>query len=255
MSSPDFQKLQSAWESLGRDDPLWAVVSHDDKAAGKWDAAEFLRTGETDVSRFHELLRARAGAPPKFREVLDFGCGVGRLSLAWSRRADRVVGVDISQPMLERGRDLARGNPNVELLLNSRPDLELFADNRFDLVTSHVCLQHMPWTLAAEYVREFARVCAPAGVIAFQLPSRWLAGGWLPRFRRRLVDSLPFGGAKWYRRWRHGREQVFEMHFTPQTEVLQVAAAAGLQLLHLEPDASAGPGTEGFIYIFRKGRA
>jgi SAM-dependent methyltransferase len=143
----------------------------------------------------------------------------------------------------------------VEFLVNERSDLSCFGAGVFDLVVTHICLQHMPWALAAGYVREFGRVCQPGGVVAFQVPSRLRRSPSGAVLRQRLVDSLPFNLGAWYRRWRHGSAHVFEMHYTPPEEVICVAAAAGLSLLHQEPDGSSGPATEGFIYLFRRGAA
>lgn len=251
MTQP-LEELKQTWHSLGRDDPFWAIASHADKQNGKWNLEAFFQTGEDDVHHYHELLMAHAGAPSRFEQVLDFGCGVGRLTRAWGRRAAFVTGVDIASSMIERGRVLLANQTNLRLVLNQQDRLIAFADEQFDLVFSHLCLQHMPWVLAANYLREFARVCRPDGWVAFQLPTRQLRSSWLPTARKRLVDALPFGWGRRYRRWRHGRETVFEMHFTPAAEVEAAARRAGLRLVHLEPDLSAGAGTEGFIYLFRR---
>jgi hypothetical protein len=110
----------------------------------------------------------------------------------------------------------------------------------------------MPWTLARRYIAEFGRVCAEGGWVLFQLPGRRLTTGWAAALRQRMVDALPWGGAELYRRWRHGSSAVFEMHFTPQPVVREFLSSLGLQIRAVHPDESAGPGTEGFVYICRK---
>jgi SAM-dependent methyltransferase len=245
-------KLKEVWETLGHEDPLWAVVSRPDKRGGRWELPEFLATGEEDVARFSDVLRSLPGAPERFVHVLDFGCGVGRLSLAWRRRAGRVTGVDISGPMVIQARRLASGHAGVDYVVNQRPDLAVFADNTFDLCFSHICLQHMPWELAAGYLREFGRVCSPGGWIAFQLPSRRAAGGGMAAVRQRLVESLPFGLDRIYRKWRHGSSAVFDVYYTPPSRVREVLGSAGLEVVMQAPDLAAGPGSEGFIYVARR---
>ncbi len=247
-----FLKLKQVWETLGDEDPLWAVVSRPDKRGGRWNLPEFLATGESDVSRFRELIARQSGAPDRFQHVLDFGCGVGRLSLAWSGHADRVTGLDISEPMIIQARRIAEGRPGLEYILNPRPDLSVFERGTFDLCFSHICLQHMPWEFARGYLREFARVCRPGGWIAFQLPSAPAAGSGLAGLRQRLVDSLPFGLDRWYRRRRHGSSTVFEVYYTPRETVLETLRSAGAESLAQVPDDSAGHGTSGFLYLFRK---
>ena len=246
------ETLQKTWEELGKDDPLWAVMSHADKRGGRWQVSDFLATGEADVSRVCNLLVNREFATPPFRHVLDFGCGVGRLAMAWASRAELVCGLDISAAMLSRADLILRDRQNVRLHHNTRNDLRLFGDGTFDLVTSLICLQHMTWGVAANYLREFARVCEPGGLVVFQLPSRRIRSSILDHVRRRVVDALPFGLGRLYRRWRHGTSAVFEMHFTPSSDVESVCRGAGLSLLFREADVSAGAGTEGYLYVFRK---
>ncbi|MEO8426279.1 MAG: class I SAM-dependent methyltransferase [Verrucomicrobiota bacterium] len=247
-----FEYLKRTWQTLGRDDPLWAVVSLADKRGGKWDVREFLQTGDQDVARYRQILKLWARCPDRFRHVLDFGCGVGRLCLAWSKSAGLVTGVDVSASMIECGKRLLSETRNVELILNEQDNLKCFATGQFDLVCSLACLQHMPWDIAANYVREFARVCSTDGWVAFQVPARQSNSGLLPALRKKLVDSLPFGLGRLYRNWRHGTAAVFEMYFTPVSVVLETASAVGLRLIHREPDQSAGEASEGYFYIFQK---
>jgi SAM-dependent methyltransferase len=246
------ERLERTWNALGREDPLWGVLSHSDKRGGRWELTEFLETGERDIRRLHMVMMQKAGAPERFERVLDFGCGVGRLSLAWSGRAARVTGADISEGMIEAGRRIIGQRLNVELVLNVASDLGCWPNDTFDLVFSYICLQHMPWPIAAGYLAEFARVCRPGQWVAFQLPARQLGTVWGARLRQRIVDLLPFGLGAAYRRWRHGSRAVFDMFFTPPAVLEEAAAGVGLRLMHKEPDPGGGPGTEGFFYVFRK---
>ena len=66
-----------------------------------------------------------------------------------------MTGVDIAAAMIERGRQIVATEPNVRLLVNDGVDLRQFPDGTFDLAFSHICLQHMPWLLAAGYIEEF----------------------------------------------------------------------------------------------------
>ena len=246
------EKLKQTWQTLGREDPLWAIVSLETKRGGKWSVEEFFATAERDLDHYHQVLKRRAAAPDRFRNVLDFGCGVGRLCMAWARRADAVTGVDISRPMVERGSALLADVPNVRLQVNEASDLACFPDNTFEVVFSHACLQHIPWPLAAGYLKEFARVCSPGGWVTFSLPARALYATWGPRLRKALVEMLPLGLGKAYRRRRYGTEAVFEMHYTRPETVQATLTRAGMTFVHAEPDQSAGERTEGFYYVFRK---
>lgn len=248
----ELQHLAQTWEDLGQGDPLWAVVTHPDKRGGRWEITEFMETGERDVAYYHALIVKHAHSSGTFSHILDFGCGVGRLTRAWSRHAGKVTGVDISASMLQVAKQNLAGRENVNFVLNQDDELRIFEDDSFDFVFSLICLQHMPWPLAANYIGEFARICRRGGIVAFQLPSQARPSSWVAQFPKALVRHLPFGMGRLYRRWRYGSSAAFDMFYTPCDIVEASAATVGLKLTHREPDFSAGLATEGFCYIFRK---
>jgi 2-polyprenyl-6-hydroxyphenyl methylase/3-demethylubiquinone-9 3-methyltransferase len=71
-------------------------------------------------------------------EVLELGCGYGRVMLELAPKVRRILGVDISEESLELGRKLAGSKPNVEY--HEMDALELtFPNGTFDAV---VCIQN-----------------------------------------------------------------------------------------------------------------
>ncbi len=249
--SSDLEKIKGTWNDLGSNDPLWAILSDNTKRNKGWEADEFFKTGERDVRRYSDLIERYASVHPPYDCVLDFGSGVGRLTRWWALQARKVYGVDISQSMIDGAR---RNNPTpdrVEYLVNEQPDLRLFEDNVFDVVATHICLQHMPWTLAASYIREFGRVCRSGGVVAFQLPTRVLRANRAAAVRQFIVEKLPFGLGARYRKWRHGVSTAFDVYCSPLETVEKLVNDAGMELLHKERDSSAGQHIESFIFILR----
>ena len=86
--------------------------------------------------------------PPRAGRCLDFGCGVGRLTLALAAHFREVVGVDIAPSMLERAEKYKGPASNVSYVLNGREDLSQFPDGSFDFVHASIVLQHMSPRLA-----------------------------------------------------------------------------------------------------------
>lgn len=246
------QEEAKIWEELAQQDPFWAVLSNDEKKNGKWNLQEFLETGESDVHRYHSLMRTHLEAPVRFGHLMDFGCGLGRLTLAWSRRCEQVTGVDVSSSMVAKAARILQQTPNASVVVNSSGNLQQFRDGMFDAVTSHICLQHIPPAYISKYIEEFGRVCRVGGIVAFQLPSRPIRVGLLPEIRRNIVEALPFGLGRLYRRWRSGSEVRFRVFSISADDVVGFAKRGGLQLEHQESDRSAGQGLESFIYFFRK---
>lgn len=166
-----FDRLRHTWETLGSEDPLWAVLSDPSKYNNKWDAAQFFETGREEIDGLFADLRRR-GIEPNTRRCLDFGCGVGRLSQALAKYFEAVDGVDIAQSMIDAARRYNQHGTRCRYHVNARDDLQLFETGTFDLVYSNIVLQHMETDLAQGYIAEFMRVLAPGGLAVFQVPSR-----------------------------------------------------------------------------------
>jgi ubiquinone/menaquinone biosynthesis C-methylase UbiE len=159
------------WERLGAEDPLWAVYVAPGTRGGAWDVERFFATGRDELEQAFAVLEP-LGVPAAHGTALDFGCGVGRLSRPLRERFDRVVGVDVSEPMLVQARKLERGAERIEFVLNRREDLSFLPDGEVDLVYSSLVLQHLPKRLAARYLCEFVRVLAPGGAAVVQVATR-----------------------------------------------------------------------------------
>ena len=105
LSPTQLRRQKREWENLGSIDPLWAILSDDQKKFGQWDLNEFFGTGENEIALI--LAEAAAmGRPLEYGSAFDFGCGVGRLSRAMKRRFKTCVGVDISDAMVRKAREL-----------------------------------------------------------------------------------------------------------------------------------------------------
>lgn len=178
-----FDEVRRDWTKLGEADPLWAVHVAPDKRGGRWDVDQFLELGRADVGIARDWLRS-LGLPTRWRRVLDFGCGAGRLSQALAEHADEVVGVDVSEPMLETARGLDRSGGRCEFVHNDSPGLGRFEDGSFDLVYSELVLQHLPADVIEGYLAEFMRVLNPGGVAVLQCTTRplWTFKGAMWRF-------------------------------------------------------------------------
>jgi ubiquinone/menaquinone biosynthesis C-methylase UbiE len=115
-----------------------------------------------------ELLAAMATdgwelAPASF--ALDVACGPGTLSLPFTLRFARVVGLDFTAEMLRKARQAAEraGRDNLELVCGNAYALP-FVEGKFDLAVCGYALHHL---LDPErVVRNMARVVRPGGRVA-----------------------------------------------------------------------------------------
>jgi len=170
----DLAELQKNWDEFGRVDPLWAILTWPEKRRGKWATSEFFQTGIEEIGQLFRCIES-LGVRLQKRTALDFGCGVGRLTQALSPHFDKCHGVDIAPSMIELARKYNQYGTKCEYHVNETDGLPLFENESFDLVYSKIVLQHMRPEYATNYVREFVRLLAAGGILAFQLPSEALA--------------------------------------------------------------------------------
>src|SRR5512141_108024 len=106
-------------------------------------------------------------------EVLEIGCGVGRLLVPLAGRVKVAHGVDISPVMIEKSKTYAAGSPNVRTELTDGA-FAFLPDACLDFVFSFIVFQHIPDRAPIRrYVEEAARVLKPGGVFRFQVDGRW----------------------------------------------------------------------------------
>jgi SAM-dependent methyltransferase len=100
------------------------------------------------------------------RALLEIGCGIGRFEEALAPQVSLAVGIDVSGAMLAQARRRCSALANTGFLLTSGSDLAAFRDASFDLVlavdTFPYLIQAGP-ELAAQHIREAARVLRPGG--------------------------------------------------------------------------------------------
>lgn len=230
-----FANVKASWEALAAHDPLWAIVSSPGKEGNRWDLDEFLATGEVEVRAVLAQIAERRVTFARGR-ALDFGAGVGRLTQALAPHFERVDGVDIAAPMVERARAINRFGDRVAYHLGDGDTLP-FADGAFDFVFSKIVLQHVGIDLQRRYVREFVRVARAGGLIVFQAPARARndAG---TRFQSPV--ATPEGVA------------TIDMNVFPRADVEATVRAAGAEVLHVIDDLSAGDAFESYLYVVRR---
>jgi SAM-dependent methyltransferase len=162
----DLEALRDAWHRFGELDPLYAILTPDDKRLGGWDQDDFFTTGATEISEALAYIES-LGVRVNRRTALDFGCGVGRLTQALCGHFDACVGVDIAPSMIDSARLHNQFGPRAQYICSDEPTLP-FAEPMFDFVYSRLVLQHIPPSLALGYVHELVRSASPAGVLLLQ---------------------------------------------------------------------------------------
>jgi demethylmenaquinone methyltransferase/2-methoxy-6-polyprenyl-1,4-benzoquinol methylase len=156
-----------------------------DRIAPVYDRMNLLMTAGLD-RRWRDLTARRVVQSGDC--VLDAACGTGDLALADLRAgAARVVGVDFSEPMLERAR---RKSSAIEWIRGDLSDLP-FADGAFQAATVGFGLRNVPALDPA--LRELRRVLAPGGRLGILEMTR-PRGALAPFFRIWFDRLVPLAG-------------------------------------------------------------
>jgi SAM-dependent methyltransferase len=157
--------MREFWDSRASENALFFVDNTLDYRDP--DTQRFWDEGERWLDRL--LGEVGASLSPD-DEVVEIGCGVGRLTHVIARRARSVRALDISPRMLEEARRHGAGLTNVDWLLGDGESLDGVADTSADVCLSHVVFQHIPDPrVTLGYVREIGRVLRPGGWAAFQI--------------------------------------------------------------------------------------
>jgi SAM-dependent methyltransferase len=140
------------------------------RAAYDEHAAQYARLLDPTLNGVVERLAELAGAGPGVR-LLDLATGTGTVARVAARRGAYVVGVDVSEPMVGVGRELA---PEIEFRFADAHALP-FGDGEFDVVVCGLALSHFQEPLNA--LGEASRVLRDGGRF---VASTWGTGGGTP---------------------------------------------------------------------------
>jgi SAM-dependent methyltransferase len=214
-------RIGAYWARIGEEAPHWSVLTQERFRPGRIAAtrADFYATGETDRALVRDMLARHGLSPAALPRLVEYGCGVGRATVALAKDFARVVGCDISPAHLALARRAAAetGQGNIAWLRSTieRP----MPEARCDVWYSRLVLQHNPppviaWLLGLAFAR-----LAPGGVALFQVPTH------REGYRFDIAAYLAEPG-----------EPGMEMHVLPQPVVFALAEAAGLSVLEVRED-------------------
>lgn len=232
--------VRDVYEEWARENPFYAVLSTETFRDAEEDPTEFFENGRVEVGRVLAYVEELGlDERPRRERALDFGCGVGRLSQALAGHFERVDGVDVARPMVEKAREVNPCPDRVRFHVNAADDLALFDDASFDFVYSSLTLQHVRPRHIEGYVREFVRLLRPRGLAVFQIPDG-------PRIEpgslRAVLYRLKHVHFRhlWKRLW---RLPEYEMHHLARSRVEEVVEGAGGRTIDVHrqgPDDAGG---------------
>lgn len=136
------------WKEIGQTDPYFGVLTHPEYRSDQFDAnakEAFFESGRLSVEYvFRKMKKVWPRKDIRPSNVLDFGCGTGRLSLALSSYGEQVTGVDVSEAMLTEAEKNKREQNISNVTFVNIPDCPPFLKEKYDFIYSEIVFQHIP---------------------------------------------------------------------------------------------------------------
>lgn len=229
------EKHRRDWDELGELDPFWAVLSDPSRQFGRWELEEFFETGEAEVEQL--LSEANLlGYPASRIRALDFGCGIGRLTRPLAAHFQECTGVDISEAMVTKARELGRSTTNCSFMVGDGAGLGGIPSDFVDFIVSKLVLQHLPGKKVIQScIQDFVRVLKKDGLLVFQLPCFIPIRNRL-QLRRRAYACLRTMGFRHSFVYQRLHLNPIRMNHIPQEEVSRLIEFCGAKLLLVRPD-------------------
>jgi SAM-dependent methyltransferase len=232
-------RVRESWTHLGEVRPHHSVLTLEQFLPENLPTteAEFWASGETEAASIEAMLTRFGVHDLAARVCVEYGCGLGRVTLPLARRCRQVHGYDISPNHLagarRRAGELGVGNAEFHLVAkNFLADLE-----KCDFFYSKIVFQHNPPPIIRELIRIAVASLRPEGVAVFQIPV------YHKDYHFRLAEYLA-----------RPPHLDMEMHCIPQSVVFHLIAEAGCAVLEVREEAWAD-GILSDTFVVRRGAA
>ncbi len=240
------EAVQMCWEQFGEEEPHWSVLTAEQfkqKNLNNHNLTQFYQSGQENAELFLNIARRNGYLTKSLDEktVLEYGCGVGRVTHALAQRFKQVYAYDISAPHLESARQFVTslGLRNTEFVQVKHP-LDFMHFPKVDALYTLIVLQHNPPPIIRVILSGLLDALVPGGLAYFQLQT--------------YSEGYSFIARDYLRSVQRRREPQIEMHVLPQASVFEVVSAHNCQVLEVLDDPSTGyrAGTLSNTFLVRK---
>lgn len=235
-----FEKTKMVWEKLGEEEPYWSVLTQDQYRKKNLDEdgiKNFYDSGRDHTLRIGATL-IRNGVIKDFTEtknldIVEIGCGCGRVTWSLAENFRKVVAVDISKGNLEIARRHIK-NTNVDFRQIS--NVEDYNNlPTADVIYSIIVLQHnCPPVIEYMIDAMFGRL-RENGAAIFQVPT--YKKGYAFEYAKYVKEIMGKG---------------MEMHLLPQKRIFEIAYKSHCIPMEVYPNNSTGNADNSTVFIFQK---
>jgi len=220
-------RVSEAWIALGATRPYHSVLTLKElfpenitEAAIK----RFWASGASEGSQIEAILLRHGFENAASKTCLEYGCGLGRVTVALANIFKTVYAYDISPAHLEvaEKRSAQLGLNNIEFKLCAK---DIFANNlhHCEFFYSRIVFQHNPPPLMGKLISMALGSLQVNGVGIFQVPT------YAPKYRFNINEYLECT-----------EKPEMEMHAMPQAEIFNIIADGGCRILEVREDNGVG---------------
>jgi SAM-dependent methyltransferase len=234
-----FDAVVRKWTRLGIERPHWSVLTHAiyEPPNITGNDRTFFESGRHGPALIEAFFRRNGQHLDRGTTCLDFGAGVGRVTIHLARLFRHVVAVDVSKPHQDLAASYlaAHGASNVTLLTVTRlEDVKNLPP--FQLLFSHLVFQHNPPPVSAHLLRALLARLHEGGHCLVQMAT--------------YREGYEFSADRYLA---HPDDEI-EGHVLPQRDVFRILRQARVDVLEVCEDDSIGQSSyQSLIFFGRKG--
>ena len=229
-----FARTKRAWEKLGKEEPYFSVITHDEMKTENLTEeviSRFFQSGNLKTIEIISSLKRNGVSNLERLSVLELGCGCGRITKSLARNFGHVDAVDISEGNLRIAREHIK-DTNVDFFLMKEVE-DYLKLPQADIIYSFIVLQHNCPPVIEYILNVMMNKVNPNGILMFQVPTYY----WGYTFCYEEYMSQPEG---------------MEMHCFPQNRIFELAYENQCIPLEVYPYLCTGRQDHSMMFIFRK---
>lgn len=219
-------KIKVAWSHLGITSPHFSVLTDEQYLPQNLpeNLETFWASGAADADAVERILVRHDFSSLSTKTCVEFGSGVGRVTMELARRFAQVHAYDISPGHLSQAAKRAEEIGVSNCIFHLCGETYLDELEKCDFFFSLIVLQHNPPQIIAQLIRKALRSLNADGIAIFQVPTYQV--GYQYTIREWLATDHPLN---------------MQMHCLPQNVIFSICGEEDCIPLEVREDNRAGP--------------
>jgi 2-polyprenyl-3-methyl-5-hydroxy-6-metoxy-1,4-benzoquinol methylase len=230
-----FSRTEKSWKALGDEKPFWSVLTSDEyKQENINDAAvnKFYLSGLINAVELKKTIqRNHISGDLKSLDILEIGCGCGRVTKYFADMFKTVYAIDISKGNLDVAHKYVN-NENIKYqIIEKLSDYEELPE--VDVLYSVLVLQHNCPPVIEYMLSVLMKKIRSGGMLMFQVPTYYEEYEF-------LYDEYA------------NKPEGMDMHVLPQSKIFKLAYENSMLPLEVYPYEYTGRDDNSTMFVFRK---